>query len=123
MRATFKDNETECLELFLSQDIFNPERSFEQILMSPELIVDHNRWTRQGIELIIRPECNQKCEYCYIARYGKELYPMEHRLNNEQIIERLDAFLDYVFNMCSINIWKSYIQNIAPFSTMSLELS
>lgn len=98
MRATFKDNETECLELFLSQDIFNPERSFEQILMSPELIVDHNRWTRQGIELIIRPECNQKCEYCYIARYGKELYPMEHRLNNEQIIERLDAFLDYVFN-------------------------
>lgn len=98
MRNTFKNNETECLELFLNQDIFHIERSFEHILMSPDMILDRNRWSRQGIELIIRPECNQKCEYCYIARYGKELYPMEQRLDKDQIVAKLDAFLDYVFN-------------------------
>jgi DNA repair photolyase len=28
-----------------------------------------------SVELIIRPECNQKCEYCYIYKYGDKLYP------------------------------------------------
>ena len=49
----------------------------------------------QGIELIIRPECNQHCSYCYIANYGKELYP-DH-LNKEQTLKNVDLFLDYIF--------------------------
>ena len=34
------------------------------------------------VELIIRPECNQKCSYCYITKYGNELYPPEKRVDN-----------------------------------------
>jgi hypothetical protein len=33
------------------------------------------------LELIIRQDCNQKCDYCYITNYGKELYP-EHFSNS-----------------------------------------
>ena len=32
----------------------------------------------ESIELIIRPECNQKCQYCYITNHGDELYPKEY---------------------------------------------
>lgn len=48
-----------------------------------------------SIELIIRPECNQKCDYCYITQYGDELYPHEYRVNNQTILNNLQMFLDY----------------------------
>lgn len=51
-----------------------------------------------SFEFIIRPECNQKCEYCYIARYGKELYPVETRADNKTILKNMDITLDYIFN-------------------------
>jgi radical SAM protein with 4Fe4S-binding SPASM domain len=64
----------------------------------------------RGIELIIRPECNQKCEYCYVARYGDKLFPHKDRLTNEQILHRVDMFLDYVFNQKQmfINHWELF---------------
>ena len=37
----------------------------------------------ESIELIIRPECNQKCQYCYITNHGDELYPKEERLDKK----------------------------------------
>lgn len=38
----------------------------------------------ESIELIIRPECNQKCQYCYITNHGDELYPKEERLDKSR---------------------------------------
>jgi len=51
-----------------------------------------------NIELIVRPDCNQKCEYCYIAKYGHKSYPIEERVSNEEILKNLDSFLDYIYN-------------------------
>lgn len=50
--------------------------------------------TRPGIELYITSECNQKCEYCYLVRYGDELYPKEIR-DEKQIIKNLEIFLSF----------------------------
>lgn len=47
------------------------------------------------IEFVIKPECNQKCEYCYITRYGSSLYPHKHRVDNETILNNISAFLKY----------------------------
>lgn len=47
------------------------------------------------LELIIRPECNQKCDYCYITRFGDELYPKEYRASNKELINNLKLLLDY----------------------------
>lgn len=65
--------------------------------------------SREGIELIIRPECNQTCEYCYIYNYGKELYPIEERIDNKQILNNLKSLLQY-FNKryCYINHWELF---------------
>ncbi len=57
-------------------------------------------FTGEAIELIIRPECNQKCEYCYITQHGKELYPQ--RLNKEDTLHNVDLFLDYILNNLKI---------------------
>ena len=45
------------------------------------------------VEFIIRQECNQKCDYCYITQFGKELYP-EH-YTNAQILHNLKLTMDY----------------------------
>lgn len=52
----------------------------------------------ESIELIIRPECNQKCQYCYITNHGDELYPKEERLDKKQILSNLNAILDYIYH-------------------------
>lgn len=49
-----------------------------------------------GIEFIVRPECNQNCQYCYIAMHGKELYPLEERVPNNILINNLNIFLNYL---------------------------
>lgn len=49
-------------------------------------------------ELIITPECNQKCDYCYITNFGKDLYPYNRRVPKEQVLKNIDLILDYFFN-------------------------
>lgn len=47
------------------------------------------------IEVIIRPECNQKCEYCYITNHGNELYPLEERKTKEELITNFEILFNY----------------------------
>lgn len=101
MDYNFKAEEKEMLNCYLEADVFRPDRSFARLnswLHSNGVPQDGGAHLLRGIELIIRPECNQKCEYCYIARYGDKLYPHGERLTNEQILQRVDTVLDYVFN-------------------------
>jgi hypothetical protein len=46
---TYQDDERKLLETFLNFSLFKKESS-----------------PFYGVELIIRPECTQKCDYCYI---------------------------------------------------------
>ena len=46
-----------------------------------------------SIELVIRPECNQSCQYCYLYKYGKDSYP--NRADNETIINNITMLIDY----------------------------
>jgi hypothetical protein len=49
-----------------------------------------------SVELIIRPECNQKCEYCYIYKYGDKLYPSHERADNKTILQNISIFCNYL---------------------------
>ena len=62
------------------------------------------------IELIIRPECNQKCEYCYIYKHGHNLYPYHERVDNQTILNNLKAFFNYLLKK------KSYLSRIELFA-------
>lgn len=52
----------------------------------------------EGIELIIRPQCNQKCKYCYITQHGDKIYPREKRVSNEVILKNIAMILDWLID-------------------------
>lgn len=61
------------------------------------------------VELIIRPECNQKCSYCYITKYGNELYPPEKRVDNFQLLNNVNMLLNYFYeNKCFVKSWEIF---------------
>ncbi|MCR4661200.1 MAG: hypothetical protein K5765_04260 [Clostridia bacterium] len=103
----YQQNENELLNCYLDKVIFRKEYDFDFILRHEDIYQEqrHNSQNRiESIELIVRPECNQKCEYCYIARYGADLYPFAERLSNEEILHNIDLVLDYVFNTRNLYI-------------------
>lgn len=58
-----------------------------------------NEWTGQNkdnrfLELYITADCNQQCDYCYLIKYGDQIYPKEIR-KPEQILNNLKILLDY----------------------------
>ena len=92
----YQKEETLLLNAFLKRQIFDARYKMEYLLEHPEEL-EYIMGDTGGIELIVRPECNQKCEYCYIARYGDTLYPKEERVSNDVILHNLDLLLTYVF--------------------------
>lgn len=59
----------------------------------------------QKIELIIRPECNQKCDYCYITQHGSELYPLSERRTKEELLKNVDMILEYLLVQKKVTAW------------------
>lgn len=64
---------------------------------------------KDAMELIIRKECNQQCEYCYIYKHGDELYP--NKVTKKDILINVDLILDFVYNKR-----KNYFYNIELFA-------
>ena len=48
-----------------------------------------------SLELYVTSECNQKCEYCYLQRFGEQLYP-ENIRDHKTILHNLDILLKFV---------------------------
>ena len=98
---TYKEQERDLLKLYLDTSLLPyPTNSNSD----GDYFLNNN-----GFELIVRPQCNQHCSYCYIANYGKELYPTT--LNKEDTLKNIDLILDYVYN-----IRKNFCYNIALFA-------
>ena len=95
MKHDFLTYETELLEQYLNSTLFHPTNLLDVRSLGRHPVAPG---VKSRIELIVRPECNQTCEYCYIARYGKDLYPYHERVGKEQIVKNLDIFLNYIFN-------------------------
>lgn len=62
-----------------------------------------------SLELYVTSACNQKCEYCYLNRYGDKLYPPEIR-DEKTILHNLDMLLKY-----AVENWP-YLKHIDIFS-------
>lgn len=49
------------------------------------------------LELYVTGDCNQKCDYCYLVKYGDQIYPKDIR-KPEQILKNLRILLDYLLD-------------------------
>ena len=113
MNNSFLLEEQDLLNTFLDKTIFDEENSFfiQTKMLDENFHYDNEIYPKlKQIELIIRPECNQKCEYCYITKHGKELYPFEERLSKDKILKNLDMLLDFIFNKKQVFIkqWEMF---------------
>ena len=84
---TFKDEQNELLNSLIDNNYYKywlgkKEINFDTVYNIPTL------------ELQITPVCNKTCEYCYLVKYGNELYPKEIR-NQEEILNNISILLDY----------------------------
>ena len=98
MKNTVVNCDKEFFEFYVNREIFNTKRTFAYLLdYAPKHRYDKGDSNIEGVEIIVRPECNQKCEYCYVARYGHDLYPVPERVDNAQLLSNLRSLLHYIF--------------------------
>lgn len=94
MNFNFQLEENDVLQNFLDTELLNFPTFTEKL----NKISKKKKPLVSGIEFIVRPECNQKCEYCYITQHGEELYPKEKRADNKTILKNLDIMLNYLID-------------------------
>ena len=90
MAKTFQDEENILLDNFIGLFLAQNRGKIENGDLK-----DYMPISQQNLELIFSPRCNQKCEYCYLYRYGKELYPVQP--SKEKIISNLELVLDLLY--------------------------
>ena len=74
MIQNFQEQETELFNYYLDTDAFPIPENNNVLYIN-----------KHGLELIIRPNCNQTCEYCYSYQHGTELYPNNNFTKDTQI--------------------------------------
>lgn len=63
--------------------------------------------TRRTLELFIRGECPSHCTYCYLNRFGKQLYPSDCQ-DEKTILRNIDRILDFYVRqkfVCTIEMF------------------
>jgi len=78
---SYESENNDLLNSFIRRTFFRGFRSPEQ----------HPNWSR--IELFMNSRCNQNCKYCYIARYGKVLYPV---FEHDTVVKNTKKLLDWL---------------------------
>lgn len=77
--------EREFLITFLDEYFLKPK-------YSPYLI-DY-KLAEKELEFIVRPDCNQKCDYCYLTNFGKDIYKISRRKGKDVLLNNLKAVLN-----------------------------
>ena len=73
-----------------------------------ETYLDTYKNKYKNLELVIRPWCNHNCDYCYINKYGKELYPTQET-NIDKILINIVEIINYVVITKQIPIENIYL--------------
>ena len=78
---SFLEEQNELFEKFILNDFY--------------ATFDPKRKKHTKIEIDITPDCNKKCEYCYLQKYKDDLYPVEIR-DKKVILKNLELFLKFL---------------------------
>ena len=67
--------------------------------------LNSNKTPLARFEFIIRPDCNQTCEYCYLYKYGKNIYPLKSRSDKNTILNNINLLLEYYLKELQLKIY------------------
>lgn len=92
LTKTFQEEQNEAL-IFLLKEF---EKVWKQPIKAREEFDNEHKTASNKLflEVFLTPECNQSCEYCYVVKHGKELYPTEIRDKNT-ILKNFKILLEY----------------------------
>lgn len=114
----YNKEEAKLLSCFLDDQFFTDLekniflKEFNSIETKNKNILDMYRIKKEvGLELIVRPTCTEKCEYCYLQKHKQELFNNVNIYDNEKILSNIDALLDFIFNKK-----QTYLQRIEIFA-------
>lgn len=84
--VTYQEENNAMLKAYL-------DRTFYHAWKNP---ADLSTVNYQGLEIIFNYTCNLNCSYCYVSRYGDQLYPPELYEDEEALLHNLDIILDWL---------------------------
>ena len=87
MSKTFQEEQNELLQ-------FNINNKFYDRWIQKQKYNKKDILETPCVEFIITPVCNKQCEYCYLVKYGDELYPKKFR-DQDTIFHNLKLMLTY----------------------------
>lgn len=94
----FQQENNELLKFILTERFFKPWKNGKILIQENEDTlkeIDAGLYSSSGLELYLTSSCNQKCEYCYLAKYENKLYP-QHLNNENNIINNLKIILEWI---------------------------
>ena len=74
----------------LTENLYNKEQN----KLLTDFLLKKER-TEDTVEFVISSICNQSCEYCYLYKHGREMYPPEAN-NFNNIVENFPILLDWL---------------------------
>ena len=111
-KETYQKEHDEMLKMMLNERFFKIWKNQE--LREDLDVRDFSLIDDIGLELFITSTCNQHCDYCYLVKNAKDLYPPEynkpelilHNLNilfdwfieNDMFIPRIDLFTGEIWH-------------------------
>lgn len=87
MTKTFQEENNEILSFAIENAFFKPLRKTEAEKSPTE--------KEMIIECYLTTACNQTCSYCYLCKYGDELYPKEIK-DLDVILKNFKIFISYL---------------------------
>jgi len=85
MNSTFEKELKDTYQSFLNRYYFDRWKAY------PPVKSDY----QTSLEMVLSPDCNLKCEYCYMNKFGDRLYPKEIR-DTKTTLDNQKLLLEYL---------------------------
>ena len=113
----FQQENNELLKFILTERFFKPWKNGKILIQENEDTlkeIDAGLYSSSGLELYLTSSCNQKCEYCYLAKYENKLYP-QHLNNENNIINNLKIILEWIIENPDKNNYKCLMEKAKEY--------
>lgn len=82
----YQTENDELMDAFLQRTFYNSWKN-------PEI---ERLLNFRTVEFMLNYRCNLSCKYCYVNRYGEQLYPSHSYADEDKLLKNLEMYLDWM---------------------------